>query len=195
MTPTLANLITLFRIGIIAVIIPAFLNFYYGLVLILFCLASLSDFFDGYVARQLNQTTRSGRILDPVADKMIVWTLFILLIFIQKFSWLEVIFVIILLCRDALVSGLREYAEVFSNHKTTVHVTSFAKLKTAFQMLSILLYLVDLLPISHSIDTLDFMTLSKIAALTLMLSVLFSLLSLGQYLKIIWRHSKSGHTQ
>ncbi len=106
--------------------------------LTIFILASVTDYLDGYLARAWQQTSNIGRMLDPIADKLLVSTCLLLLAAdtdqrggIAGWSlWAA----IIILCREILVSGLREYLAAL---KVSVPVTQLAKWKTAIQMVAI----------------------------------------------------------
>lgn len=106
--------------------------------LLLYCLAGLTDFFDGYIARKTGQSSALGRFLDPIADKLLVATIIIILIIMgdrmDGLSAVNAFAGIIIVLREITVSGLREYlAEI----KISVPVSSLAKWKTAFQLLSL----------------------------------------------------------
>ena len=104
----------------------------------IFILASVTDYLDGYLARAWKQTSNIGRMLDPIADKLLVATCLLLLAAdtdnrggIAGWSlWAA----IIILCREILVSGLREYLAAL---KVSVPVTQLAKWKTTIQMVAI----------------------------------------------------------
>jgi len=106
--------------------------------LIIFLLASATDYLDGYLARAWQQTSNIGKMLDPIADKLLVATCLLLLAAdtdkaggIAGWSlWAA----IIILCREILVSGLREYLAAL---KVSVPVTQLAKWKTAAQMVAV----------------------------------------------------------
>src|SRR3982750_2905999 len=106
--------------------------------LIIFLLASITDYFDGYFARAWKQTSNIGKMLDPIADKLLVATCLLLLAAdtdrhagIAGWSlWAA----IIILCREILVSGLREYLAAL---KVSVPVTKLAKWKTTVQLIAI----------------------------------------------------------
>ncbi|MBP1850726.1 CDP-diacylglycerol--glycerol-3-phosphate 3-phosphatidyltransferase [Rhizobium halophytocola] len=102
----------------------------------LFVLASLTDFLDGYLARIWNQTSNIGRMLDPIADKLLVATCLILMAADTEKTiagW-SLWAAIIILCREILVSGLREY---LAELKVSVPVTRIAKWKTTVQMVAL----------------------------------------------------------
>lgn len=100
----------------------------------LFIAASVTDFLDGYLARIWQQTSNIGRMLDPIADKLLVASCLLLLAADGTIAGWTLWAAIIILCREILVSGLREYlAEI----KVSVPVTLLAKWKTTIQMVAI----------------------------------------------------------
>ena len=140
----LPNLLTYARIVAVPLIVLCFFleghlkssDFARWSALAIFAAASITDYFDGYLARAWNQSSNIGRMLDPIADKLLVATCLLLLAAdtdktIQGWSlWAA----IIILCREILVSGLREY---LADLKVSVPVTRLAKWKTAIQMVAI----------------------------------------------------------
>lgn len=102
--------------------------------LAIFVLASLTDYLDGYLARIWKQTSNIGRMLDPIADKLLVATCLLLLAAHGEIAGWSLWAGIIILCREILVSGLREYLAAL---KVSVPVTQLAKWKTTMQMVSI----------------------------------------------------------
>lgn len=101
----------------------------------LFLLAGLTDWLDGHLARKLNALSNVGKFLDPIADKLLVATALLLLVSAHR---ADVIPSIAILCREILVSGLREFlAEI----RVSVPVSRLAKWKTAMQMTAIFLLL------------------------------------------------------
>ncbi len=100
----------------------------------IFVLASFTDFVDGFLARLLKQQSRLGEMLDPIADKIIVVTALVLLVQNDTISSTNIIAAIIILCREILVSGLREYLAKFN---LKMPVSNLAKIKTFMQMFSI----------------------------------------------------------
>lgn len=137
MTSNVPNLLTLFRIVIIPVLVAAF---YIGgeagnwIGCGLFVTASITDFFDGYFARRLDQQSAFGRFLDPVADKLIVAAALFMMVGFGQIAGLAVLPALVILCREILVSGLREYLAGIS---VSVPVTTLAKWKTTIQMTAI----------------------------------------------------------
>jgi cardiolipin synthase len=134
----LANTLTLARIGLIPFILVTFFINYPTPRLIaafLFGLACVTDFLDGFVARTLNQETRFGQILDPIADKLLVASTLLMLVGFDRISKFSILAAVIILCREILVSGLREY---FAELNVTIKVSAIAKVKTALQMLALM---------------------------------------------------------
>lgn len=133
----LPNLLTLSRIFSIPFIV---LCFYFDGFLahltaaVLFVIACLTDFFDGYFARQRKQVSAFGRFLDPVADKILVAGILLMLSGFGFISGVNLIAALVILVREILVSGLREF---MSEMRLIIHVTRYAKWKTAMQMVSI----------------------------------------------------------
>ncbi|MGH6859319.1 MAG: CDP-diacylglycerol--glycerol-3-phosphate 3-phosphatidyltransferase [Phyllobacterium sp.] len=102
--------------------------------LAIFIIASITDFFDGYLARIWQQTSTIGRMLDPIADKLLVSACLLLLAADGTIAGWTLWAAIIILCREILVSGLREY---LAELKVSVPVSRLAKWKTTIQMVAI----------------------------------------------------------
>ena len=135
------NILTIGRILIVPFFVLAFcLPGFYGdlTALILFIVASFTDFLDGMLARVLGEESKLGELLDPIADKIIVATALILLVMDGTIRSYEVIAAIIILTREILISGLREF---LAKGKIKLPVSNLAKLKTVLQMVSIALLL------------------------------------------------------
>lgn len=134
---SLPNLLTYGRI----VAVPALIGCYFlkgdvsnWLALAVFTAASITDFFDGYLARIWSQQSAIGRMLDPIADKLLVAAALLLLVGNGVIHGWHLWAAVIIMSREILVSGLREYlAEV----EVSVPVTRIAKWKTAMQMVAI----------------------------------------------------------
>ncbi len=131
------NFLTSFRLAVIPVLI---LSFYIEgvfaniVVATLFAIAAITDYFDGYFARALKVQSNFGKCLDPIADKLLVITAIVMLVnFSNRDLWI-LIPGIIIICREVLVSGLREFlAEIH----VSVPVSKLAKYKTGVQMTAI----------------------------------------------------------
>ena len=131
------NILTIGRL----IMVPVLVFFFYlpgqfgdWLTCGVFVLASFTDFVDGFLARLLKQQTKLGELLDPIADKILVVTALVLLVMNSVIQDLSVIAAIIIICREILVSGLREYLAKF---KLRMPVSQLAKIKTFLQMFSI----------------------------------------------------------
>ena len=104
----------------------------------LFALASFTDYLDGLLARMFKEESKLGELLDPIADKILVAAALILLVMNGTIKNYEVIAAIIILTREILISGLREF---LAKGKIKLPVSNLAKLKTVLQMVSIALLL------------------------------------------------------
>jgi CDP-diacylglycerol---glycerol-3-phosphate 3-phosphatidyltransferase len=102
--------------------------------LAIFVAAGISDFFDGYLARAWSQQSSLGRMLDPIADKLLVSAAILVLSANQTISGLSLWAAIVILCREILVSGLREH---LAELRVPLPVTALAKWKTAVQFIAI----------------------------------------------------------
>lgn len=100
----------------------------------LFVGAAITDWLDGYLARRLEQQSTLGRMLDPIADKLIVGAVLIMLVHDRTIDGLSIWAAIVIMCREILVSGLREF---LAELNVKIHVTALAKWKTAVQMVAL----------------------------------------------------------
>jgi cardiolipin synthase (CMP-forming) len=135
------NILTIGRIIIVPFFVLAFyLPGFYGdlTACVLFVIASFTDFLDGMLARMMGEESKLGELLDPIADKIIVATALILLVMSGTIRHYEVIAAIIILTREILISGLREF---LARGRIKLPVTNLAKLKTFLQMVAIALLL------------------------------------------------------
>ena len=135
------NYLTIGRIIIVPIFVFTFyLPGFYGDILpfTFFVIASFTDFLDGLLARMYKEESKLGELLDPIADKIIVATALLLLVMDQTIKNYEVIAAIIILTREILISGLREF---LAKGKIKLPVSNLAKLKTFLQMFSISLLL------------------------------------------------------
>ncbi|MGX6959772.1 MAG: CDP-diacylglycerol--glycerol-3-phosphate 3-phosphatidyltransferase [Rickettsia endosymbiont of Pentastiridius leporinus] len=130
----LPNYLTIARILAIPVIVIMFYLDISGarkIAALLFVLASITDFFDGYVARKYNLVTSFGKMLDPIADKLLVGCVIVMLL---KKDNIDEIPCLLILSREFLVSGLREFLALV---KVSVPVSTLAKTKTFLQMFAL----------------------------------------------------------
>ncbi len=131
---SLPNILTLSRIFVIPALIAAFyIDAPLGnwIAFALFTLASITDFFDGMIARAYGVTSKLGQFLDPVADKLMVAATIVMLAAFDRVTGVHILALVVILCREILVSGLREFlAEI----RVRMPVTALAKWKTTIQM-------------------------------------------------------------
>lgn len=132
-----ANKLTLSRI----IVIPAILVLLViphawaaWLALVLFGAAGITDGLDGYLARRENQVTRLGQFLDPIADKLLVSAVILLLVYNKQIDGLTVFPAVIILLREVAVSGLREF---LAGVRVSVPVSHLAKWKTTIQIFAL----------------------------------------------------------
>lgn len=131
------NLLTISRTLAIPAIILSFYieNKYAGLITIsIFVFACITDFFDGYLARAWKVQSKFGKLFDPIADKLIVVSTIIMLIYKQKINDFTIVPSIIIICREILVSGLREFL-IATN--VSLPVSKAGKIKTFLQMVAV----------------------------------------------------------
>jgi len=141
MLKKIPNILTIGRIILVPFFVLAFyLPGFYGdlTAFAIFVVASFTDFLDGMLARMMGEGSKLGELLDPIADKIIVATALILLVMDGTIRHYEVIAAIIILTREILISGLREF---LAKGQIKLPVSNLAKLKTFLQMLAIALLL------------------------------------------------------
>ncbi|MEA3081120.1 MAG: hypothetical protein QOD54_788 [Sphingomonadales bacterium] len=171
---SLPNLLTLSRI--LAVPILVFLLWRpspvdYAVTFVLYCVVGLTDYLDGYLARAQGLTSRLGQFLDPIADKIMVAAVLIMLISSRKsnpvpeIAGLNIIAGLVILLREIIVSGLREY---LAGLQVSVPVSALAKWKTTLQLLALgALILGGALPQFPWVHNVGIISLWFAAALTL----------------------------
>ena len=135
------NILTIGRI----ILVPIFIFTFYlpgalgdWIPFLIFVLASFTDFLDGLLARLYKEESKLGELLDPIADKIIVASALVLLVMEGTIVGYEVIAAIIILIREILISGLREF---LAKAQVSIPVTSLAKFKTFIQMFAIAILL------------------------------------------------------
>lgn len=137
MLTSLPNMLTLSRVAVIPVLVvllvlpPAWAAW---VACLIFVLAACTDFFDGYFARSRNEVSPLGKFLDPIADKLLVAATLLLVVGLKPVSLVSVLAAVIILCRELVISGLREYLAGLS---VDVPVRPLAKWKTAVQLVAI----------------------------------------------------------
>ena len=137
MLTSLPNLLTLSRIVVIPVLVAMF--FIHGdvarwVACALFVAAAVTDYFDGHFARRWSQISAFGRFLDPIADKLLVSAVILMLVAKDGIAGLVVLPALIILCREVLVSGLREFLATLN---VGLPVSRLAKWKTMLQMVAL----------------------------------------------------------
>ncbi|WP_106639733.1 CDP-diacylglycerol--glycerol-3-phosphate 3-phosphatidyltransferase [Allosphingosinicella vermicomposti] len=135
---TLPNILTLSRIITVPILVfllwPGGGWFDYALAFAVYCLMGITDYFDGYLARARGTVSRLGVFLDPIADKIMVAAVILMLVFIGTISGVHAIAALIILLREIMVSGLREF---LAGIQVSVPVSQLAKWKTTFQLVSL----------------------------------------------------------
>ena len=141
---TLPNLLTLSRIFAVPILVfllwkPA--PWDYLITFVLYCIVGITDYFDGYLARTQGSISRLGQFLDPIADKIMVAAVIVMLVASRKANGeppiiqdFNVIPALIILLREIIVSGLREF---LAELKVLVPVSALAKWKTTFQLVAL----------------------------------------------------------
>lgn len=178
---TTPNKITVFRFCLIPVFTVVFLlevampEYKFGLnlaALIVFAIASISDFFDGYLARRDNQVTDFGKLMDPLADKMLVCTAMICFVQLRDNfpCWCAVLVVL----REFIISGFRQLA---AEKKTIIMASIWGKIKTAVSLVMCCLFIADL----------NFGWFKILETVSMWLAAVFTVVSLVDYLVKNWR--------
>lgn len=180
----LANLLTLSRILLIPVFVVLFITPTPQrslLAALVFVIAAVTDLLDGYVARKTGQVTRLGKLLDPIADKLLVLSGLILLV---QFDRVAALVAILIIAREVAVTGIRAIA---ASEGFVLEAETIGKWKMALQVIAIVLLILEgsLLPIAQPLHVVG--TGLLYAALAL------ALVSGGQYLVSFWRQISSRH--
>ena len=136
------NILTFSRLACCPLWLILFYFDYYYFSLILVIYSSLSDYFDGFLARKLNSESIIGKTLDPIADK--IFTCTVLLTFVSD-TRANFIIVAIIIVREIIISGLREALAIY-NQSEILNVTLLSKIKTAFQFIAI--FILTLIPLN-----------------------------------------------
>ena len=169
---TLPNLLTVARIFMVPLLVVFLLTEYTLVGLSVFIVASLTDWFDGYLARRRKQITTLGQLLDPVADKLLISAAFISLVELGLApAWM----VVIIIGRELAISGLRIIA---ADQGVTIPASSLGKYKTTVQMITV----VPLILGPRFLG--EYFVIGQVG---LWLVVILSLLSAGQYFANSWR--------
>jgi CDP-diacylglycerol--glycerol-3-phosphate 3-phosphatidyltransferase len=183
---SIPNVITSMRIIFIPVLVVVFyffpLEWRYIASSVVFAVASLTDWLDGYLARRLGQMTPFGAFLDPVADKLLVAVALVLLVEVHA-SAILAIPAMVIIGREIVVSALREWMAQYSSMRS-VAVSVLAKVKTTFQMFALVFLLAGGPDLENPVVMLGYILLYLAAILTLW--------SMYQYLRLAWPDLSSG---
>lgn len=144
--------------------------------MLVFVVASVTDWLDGYLARRWNETSAFGAFLDPVADKLVVAAALIMLVQLGR---LDAIFAAIIIGREITISALREWMAQIGAHKS-VAVSMVGKIKTAAQMVSI-----PMLLYHNPINGLD---VQMVGTWLIYVASVLTLWSMGYYMRMAWPH-------
>ncbi len=191
------NFLSAFRIAASFAIIPTLIFQMYWTTFILYALAAISDWFDGYLARKYNVCSKIGGVMDHIGDKLLVVNTLIMLTVMMP-VWFIVVPVIVMVARELYISGLREF---LGTQKIEMPVPkarfSMGKIKTTLQMISIAAFLLifaigTLIKPDTDSRTLMYMiyALPQIGIYGLWLSLIASLWSAFQYTKTFLGHMK-----
>lgn len=177
----LPNWLTLLRIMLLPIFVVVFYMPFYGQYLVcavIFMIAALTDWIDGYLARKLNQITPFGAFIDPVADKLMVAVALVLIVGAYADPWLTIPAAVII-CREIVVSALREWMAELSL-RAHVAVSHIAKYKTAMQMIALLCLLIA--------KTLNYGFIVNTAYVLLYVAAFLTLYTMIMYLRAAWPH-------
>ncbi|WP_426959897.1 CDP-diacylglycerol--glycerol-3-phosphate 3-phosphatidyltransferase [Muricoccus radiodurans] len=183
----LPNLLTLSRIAAIPLLVVLmFLRTPVGDILacVVFSVAAVTDYFDGKIARDRGIQTAFGRMLDPIADKLLVGAALMLLAGLERLSPLGLLPAIVIMLREILVSGLREY---LAGLRVGLPVTRLAKWKTGFQMGSIGVIVAG--DSGASVIGLDFLPISWMGEAGLWVAAALTLVTGWDYMTAGMRHA------
>lgn len=174
------NALTLFRMALIPVFVLVFcLPVHWSAPAsgLIFVLASITDWLDGYLARRLKQSTSFGAFLDPVADKLMVAIALVLMVWQQDTVWFTLP-ALVVVAREILVSALREWMADIGK-RGSVKVSFVGKVKTTVQMIAIIVLLV--------VDPAASGPLFYLGYVLLYVAVLLTIWSAGLYIRAAWQ--------
>jgi cardiolipin synthase len=157
---------------------------------ILFSAAAITDYFDGRLARSRRQQSDLGRMLDPIADKLLVGAALMMLVGQNRLSGLGLYPAIVIMLREILVSGLREY---LAGIRIGLPVTRLAKWKTGFQMGALGTLLAG--NTSAVLLHISFLPISLIGETMLWIAAVLTLITGWDYLTAGWRHAATPGTR
>jgi len=182
---SLPNILTLSRIFAVPILVG--LLWYpgwelgYGLAFGLYCLMGITDYFDGYLARAQGTVSKMGIFLDPIADKIMIAAVILMLVYTRDIAGWHIIAALVILLREIAVSGLREF---LAELRVSLPVSRLAKWKTTVQMLALGFLLVDT-------ATPAFIPSPLIGTIGLWLAAVLTLVTGFDYLRAGLRHMRA----
>jgi cardiolipin synthase (CMP-forming) len=181
MLTSLPNLLTLSRIIVIPIIIGLFFvrePWAAWTACVLFSAAAITDYVDGYLARSWSQVSIVGKFLDPIADKLLVAAVLFMLVAVDKLNGISVLPAVVILLREVLVSGLREF---LAGIRVGMPVSKLAKWKTAIQMVALAILIVGN-------DGPPWLPVEAIGVVGLWAAGLLTLITGWDYMQAGWKH-------
>ena len=172
------NMLTIFRIFLIPILVLSFFIDDKTMPYIaasIFVFASITDYFDGMLARRLKAHSNFGRMLDPIADKLLVAATLMMLVYLHKAPILPTIAI---LMREILVSGLREH---LAEMKVNVPVSKLGKIKTALQMVAIII-------LTLGEEATGIAGINMVGDITIWLAAILTIISGYQYCREGFKH-------
>ncbi|MGL9758544.1 MAG: CDP-diacylglycerol--glycerol-3-phosphate 3-phosphatidyltransferase [Wolbachia sp.] len=167
------NLLTISRaLAIPAIILSFYIESKYAslITILIFIFACITDFFDGYLARAWKVQSNFGKLFDPIADKLVVVSTIIMLVYKQKIDDVTIIPSVIIVCREILVSGLREFL-IATN--VSLPVSKAGKIKTFLQMVAVVALIMN-----------DYDTTQYIGAICLWVAAIITMWSGYNYISV-----------
>lgn len=179
----LPNRLTLFRVLLVPFFVYFLLEEYKIIALTIFIVASLTDFFDGYLARKNNQITNFGKFMDPLADKLLVCSALICLSYMNK---INIYITLLIIAREFIISGIRLIA---AEKGFVIAASYWGKIKTVTQMIGIILTIIvlnyDLFPkvdIANSVPHFSYIIIDIGATIFIYISLILTIISLIDYI-------------
>lgn len=175
---SLPNILTLLRIALIPLIVLLLLDGGQSMriaAIVFFAIAAITDYLDGYLARKSGTISALGRMLDPIADKLLVAVLIVILAFDASFGVWDLVPALAIMMREVFVSGLREFLGISG---VVIHVSKLAKYKTTLQLVALGVVMAE--PIVPGLTIISDILLWVAGGLTLITGI--------EYLRGAWPH-------
>ncbi|MCF6767754.1 CDP-diacylglycerol--glycerol-3-phosphate 3-phosphatidyltransferase [Thiotrichales bacterium 19S11-10] len=185
---TIPNILTILRIVLVPVFVAIFYFEFEGaqwVAAVLFLVASLTDWLDGFIARYFKQTTQLGAFLDPVADKLMVAAALVLIVNVYPSAWVAIPAAAIIV-REIVVSALREWMAELGK-RAVVQVSFIGKVKTATQMIAIFILLL------YHYQQVDYFWQILLGKILLYVAVVLTIYSMWLYLRAAYLSFKSSN--